>query len=118
AAAGGLLRLPRAIAPAVAMEMALTGEPIDAQRAFSLGLVNRVVPAGTALAAACELGEKIAAHADHAVLASKAVLARARDGELADEYRAHRELLSDIIDSPGARAGARDFVQGRSGGTG
>lgn len=117
AAAGGLLRLPRAIAPVVAMEMALTGEPIDAQRAFALGLVNRVVPAGAAVAAACELGETIAAHADHAVLASKAVLARARDGELADEYRSHRELLADIIDSPGARAGARDFVQGRSGGS-
>ncbi|ARX80994.1 MULTISPECIES: crotonase/enoyl-CoA hydratase family protein [Streptomyces] len=118
AAAGGLLRLPRAIAPVVAMEMALTGEPIDARRAFELGLVNRVVPAGTAVAAACELGERIAAHAGHAVLASKAVLARARDGELADEYRSHRELLADIIGSPGARAGARDFVQGRSRGGG
>ena len=70
------------------------------------------------MAAACELGERIAAHAGHAVLASKAVLARARDGELADEYRSHRELLADIIGSPGARAGARDFVQGRSRGGG
>lgn len=116
AAAGGLLRLPRAIAPAVAMEMALTGEPIDAQRAFALGLVNRVVAPGTTLTAACELGEKIATHADHAVLASKSILARVRDGELAEEYRSHRELLSGILDSPGARAGAREFVQGHPGG--
>ncbi|MFI9168012.1 crotonase/enoyl-CoA hydratase family protein [Streptomyces lincolnensis] len=112
AAAGGLLRLPRAIAPAVAMEMALTGDPIDAHRAHALGLVNRVVAPGSALAAACELGDRVAAHAGHAVLASKRVLGRARDGEWADEYREHRAELAAILDSPGARAGARAFVQG------
>nr|WP_239157601.1 crotonase/enoyl-CoA hydratase family protein [Streptomyces sp. SID13726] len=112
AAAGGLLRLPRAIPPAVAMEMALTGEPIDAARAHALGLVNRVVAPGTALAAACELGERVAAHAPQVVLATKRVLGRVRDGELADEYRAHRQELAEILDSPDASAGARDFLQG------
>ncbi|MDT0392060.1 crotonase/enoyl-CoA hydratase family protein [Streptomyces dubilierae] len=116
AAAGGLLRLPRAIPPAVAMEMALTGDPIDAWRAYTLGLVNHVVEPGTALAAACALGERIAAHADQAVLASKRVLARVRDGDFVDAYRAHREELSGILDSSDARAGARAFVRQGSGG--
>jgi enoyl-CoA hydratase len=46
AGAGGLIRLPKRIPPAIALELALTGDPIDAQRALAIGLVNRVVPAG------------------------------------------------------------------------
>src|SRR5674476_1199273 len=45
AAGGGLIRLPKRTPPAVARELAMTGEPIDAQRALALGLINRVVPA-------------------------------------------------------------------------
>ena len=45
AAAGALIRLPKRIPPTIAMELALTGDPIDAQRALALGLINRVVPA-------------------------------------------------------------------------
>ena len=43
AAAGGLIRLPKRIPPAIALELALTGDPIDARRALAIGLVNRVV---------------------------------------------------------------------------
>lgn len=116
AAAGGLLRLPRAIPPNVAMEMALTGEPIDAQRAYGLGLVNRLVEPGTALTAACELGETIAAQRASSVLASKRLLAEVRDGQLAAEYTRHRELLGPLLDSAAAREGASRFVMGRSAG--
>ena len=49
AAAGGLFRLPRAIPKNIAMEAALTGDPISAERAFHFGLVNELVPAGEAL---------------------------------------------------------------------
>src|SRR5438270_2804316 len=59
AAAGGLLRLPRVLPRNVAMELALTGEPIDAERAHALGLVNRVAEPGGALAAALELAGQI-----------------------------------------------------------
>src|SRR6478736_166134 len=52
AAGGGLLRLPRSLPRGVAMEMALTGDPIDAERAYELGLVNRLTEPGEALAAA------------------------------------------------------------------
>ncbi|MGN9816322.1 crotonase/enoyl-CoA hydratase family protein [Streptomyces sp. SD11] len=116
AAAGGLLRLPRAIPPNVAMEMALTGESIDAQRAYGLGLVNRLVEPGTALSVACELARTIAAQRASSVLASKRLLAEVRDGQLAAEYIRHRELLGPQLDSAAARDGASRFVKGRPAG--
>lgn len=76
AASGGLVRLPKRIPPALAVEMLLTGEPISSARARELGLVNRVVPAGTTLAAALELADAIAARDPRAVSAS-VTLARA-----------------------------------------
>ena len=67
AAAGGLAKLPRQIPPRIAMELALTGDFISTQRAFDLGLINQVVPAGTALEAARALATRIAANGPLAV---------------------------------------------------
>src|SRR5215212_8562898 len=58
AGAGGLFRLPRAIGRAAAMEVILTGEPLPAQRAYELGLVNRLVEPGQAVDAATKLAEQ------------------------------------------------------------
>ncbi len=63
AAAGGVIRLQQQIPKKVALEIALTGEPITAAQGKELGLVNRVAPAGTALDVALELAEQIAANA-------------------------------------------------------
>ncbi|MFQ6396324.1 crotonase/enoyl-CoA hydratase family protein [Nocardia sp. KC 131] len=76
AAAGGLLRLPRQIPPKIALEMALTGAPINAATAAQWGLVNRVVPADQVLSAAIELAETIAANAPLAVRSSKRIMHR------------------------------------------
>ncbi|MDE3133621.1 MAG: enoyl-CoA hydratase/isomerase family protein [Acidobacteriota bacterium] len=76
AASGGLIRLPRRIPPALAVEMLLTGEPIGSARALELGLVNRVVPTGSALAAGLELAQTIAAR-DPAAVSASVRLARA-----------------------------------------
>src|SRR3546814_10468070 len=70
AAAGGLMKLPGMIPPKIAMELALTGEFIDAQRAFDLGLINRVTD-GPALDAALELAQAITANGPIAVRVSK-----------------------------------------------
>jgi enoyl-CoA hydratase/carnithine racemase len=83
AGAGALLRLPRRLPTAVAMELALTGDPIDARRALELGLVNRVVPADRLMEETMVLAERIAANAPLAVRWSKEVLRRA--GELPEE---------------------------------
>lgn len=79
AAAGGLLRLPRQIPPKIALEMALTGTPINATAAAHWGLVNHVVPAEQVLTAALELAETIAANAPLAVRASKRIMHRVND---------------------------------------
>ncbi len=62
AAGGGLLRLPRVLPRTIAMELALTGDPITAERGYELGLVNRLAEPGEALAAALELAGQIAAN--------------------------------------------------------
>src|SRR5262249_34360583 len=62
AAGGALLRLPHALPRNIALEMALTGDPIDAERAYALGLVNRLTEPGEALKAALDLADAIAAN--------------------------------------------------------
>ena len=74
AGAGGLTRLPKRVPLAVAYEMALTADPIDAQRAYELGLVNRVVPGDQVLDAAVAFAERIAKNAPLAVRTSKRVM--------------------------------------------
>src|SRR5438309_11919725 len=69
AAAGGLFRLPQALPRNIALELALTGDPIDAERAYAFGLVNVLVEPGQALDGALALAERITANAPLAVRA-------------------------------------------------
>jgi enoyl-CoA hydratase len=71
AAAGGLFRLPRVLPPAIAMEVALTGDPITAARAAHFGLVNELVEPGMARQAALALAERVVINAPIAVRASR-----------------------------------------------
>ncbi len=63
AAAGGPTRLPKKIPAGIAMEMVATGDPIDVQRAYALGLVNRIAPVAETLNAAIELAKRITVNA-------------------------------------------------------
>ena len=103
AAGGGLLRLPRMLPRNIAMELALTGEPMLAERGYELGLVNRLTEPGGALEAALELAERIAENAPLALAASKRILQRvgrlARDG---------------VLRPPGGDRRARDALRGRA----
>jgi len=71
---GALFRAPRSLPRNVAMEMLLTGEPLGAERAWSLGLVNRLVEPGTAVPAALELAETVAAQSPVAQTATLAAV--------------------------------------------
>jgi len=112
AAGGGVVQLPRLLPRPLAMEMALTGDPIDAGRAFELGLVNRVTD-GPAIEAARELAQAIAANGPLAVIASKGII---RDSWLwsdEDVMAKQAPYIAHVFSSEDAREGATAFAQKR-----
>jgi enoyl-CoA hydratase len=114
AAAGGLAKLPKQIPQRVAMELALTGDFISAQRAYDLGLINQVVPAGTALEAARALAAKIAANGPLAVAASKQVVANAQDWNTGTMFTEQMKLIQPVLTSADAIEGAMAFAEKRA----
>jgi enoyl-CoA hydratase len=114
AAAGGLVRLPRQIPHRIAMELALTGDFIDARRAYELGLVNRVVAAGTTLEVARVLGQSIVANGPMAVAGSKRVIVESRDWPLGELFVRQRAIVDPIFKSEDAIEGATAFAQKRA----
>jgi enoyl-CoA hydratase len=114
AAAGGLVKLPRQIPPRLAMELALTGDFISAQRALEMGLINQVVPAGTALDAAKALAAKIAANGPLAVAASKQVIVQQQDWSSDEMFRKQGEIVTPIFTSEDAIEGATAFAEKRA----
>jgi enoyl-CoA hydratase len=114
AAAGGLTRLPRRIPYRRAMEMALTGEPIGADQAWSLGLINRVVDDGTALSVAVQLAEEIAGNAPLAVAGAKRLLSEAGGEPVSAGAESAADLIRRVADSADAREGALAFAERRA----
>jgi enoyl-CoA hydratase/carnithine racemase len=113
AAGGALLRLPRRIPYHLAMELALTGDPIDAQRAFEVGLVNRLAEPGGALQAALELAEQVAVNAPLALAASKRILEQQWDWTAEQMWEAQGAIAEPVIASEDAREGATAFAEKR-----
>jgi enoyl-CoA hydratase len=113
AGAGGLIRLPKRVPLAVAYEMALTGEPIDAERAYALGLVNRVVHGDELLDVAIALAERIAKNAPLAVRASKDVMRRSRELSEDEGWLVNDETFAMIGRSADAMEGAVAFAEKR-----
>jgi enoyl-CoA hydratase len=113
AAGGGLLRLPERIPRAVAKEMVLTGDPIDAERAAELGLVNLLVDAGEAREAALELARRIAVNAPLALAASKRVMDRSPGWGSDERWIRQDELTTPVRESRDALEGARAFAEKR-----
>ncbi|MCB1694676.1 MAG: crotonase/enoyl-CoA hydratase family protein [Pseudomonadales bacterium] len=114
AAGGGLIKLPKQIPARIAMELALTGDFISAQRAYELGLVNQVVPAGTALEAARALAARIAANGPLAVAASKQVVARAQDWDSGQMFAEQLKIVLPVMTSQDAIEGATAFAEKRT----
>ncbi len=113
AGGGGLIRLPKRIPLAVAYEMALTADPIDAARAYELGLVNRVVPGNQVLDQAIALAERIAKNAPLAVRTSKDVMKRSRELSEEECWNLNSEAFGLIGRSADALEGAIAFAEKR-----
>jgi enoyl-CoA hydratase len=97
---GGAVFLPARIPLAVALELGMVGEPMSAERAFQLGLVNRLVPAADAVAVATELARKMAGNGPVAVRTTRSLMRRTYEqGVLAAQ-----EASAAARDSPDARA--------------
>ncbi|MCP4842367.1 MAG: crotonase/enoyl-CoA hydratase family protein [Halieaceae bacterium] len=114
AAAGGLMKLPRQIPPRLAMEMALTGDFVSAARAAEMGLVNEVVPAGTALEAAKALAGRIVANGPLAVAVSKQVILESGDWSSTEMWNKQQELVMPVFGSEDAIEGSVAFAEKRA----
>ncbi|MGH9099089.1 MAG: crotonase/enoyl-CoA hydratase family protein [Acidimicrobiales bacterium] len=113
AGAGGLFRLPRRLPLSVALELALTGDPIDAERAYQLGLVNRVVPRQQLMDEALALAERIAENAPLAVRWSKSVMLRSLGADDETGWRLTDEAVGVIFGSADAMEGPVAFAEKR-----
>jgi enoyl-CoA hydratase/carnithine racemase len=111
--AGGTQRLPRQIPPAIALEMLFTGEPLTAQRAYEVGLVNRVVPADQVMTAALELADRIAKNGPVAVRSAKEAAQRGADVPLAEGLRIEQNLSRHVFGTEDAKEGPLAFKEKR-----
>ncbi|MGU3581993.1 crotonase/enoyl-CoA hydratase family protein [Rhodococcus sp. C26F] len=114
AAAGGLLRLPKILPYPLAMELAITGDPLTAEAAHQHGLVNRVTEPGEALTVAKELAARVAANGPLAVKATKQVVAMAANYTDPDAFVAQRKFIDPVFASADAKEGARAFAEKRA----
>jgi enoyl-CoA hydratase len=114
AAGGAALALPRRVPFAIALEMLLTGEPITAERAAEVGLVNRLTEEGGALEGAVELATLIAGNGPLAVAATKQVARSSADWSFEEGWAKQSELTAPVFSSEDAREGATAFAEKRA----
>jgi enoyl-CoA hydratase len=114
AGGGGLIRLPRRVPLALAMEIAIVGSTIDAARAYSVGLVNRVVPAADVVSTAVGLAEEIAANSPLAVRQTRRMVREAGDLTEEEAWKRSAELSREVYRSPDSVEGARAFAEKRA----
>jgi enoyl-CoA hydratase len=113
-ASGGLLRLPRILPRAIAVELALTGDPITAERAYELGMINRLCEPGEALSAALALAATITANGPLAIAAIKRILTESLDWPDAEFFKRQADISEPVFASEDAREGARAFTEKRA----
>jgi enoyl-CoA hydratase len=113
AAGGGLLRLPNRLPMTIALEFGLTGDPVSAQRAYELGLVNKVVPAASVMDEALALADRITINAPVAVRRSKQVMYDAAQVSEEEGWKVSEEASRVVFSAPDAREGPIAFAEKR-----
>jgi enoyl-CoA hydratase len=113
AAGGALLRLPRRMPYHVVMELALTGDPLPAERFHEFGVVNRIADPGSAVDVALELAAAIAKNGPLAVAASKQILQEQQDWSLAEMWAKQGEIAGPVMGSQDAKEGSTAFKEKR-----
>src|SRR5436305_1813300 len=113
AAAGALRRMPQRMPYGMAMELALTGDTITAERAAHLGAVNRLTEQGEALDGALELAAAVSKNAPLALIASKQILQQQGDWSEQDFWAKQGEIAGPVFGSEDAQEGAKAFAEKR-----
>src|SRR5579871_39140 len=108
-----MVALSRNIPRKQAMEMLLTGEPVSAETAHRIGLINRVVPIGGERAAAIELAQKVALKSAYTVKIGKEAFYRQVEMSLADAYRYASEVMTENMMARDAEEGIGAFIEKR-----
>ncbi|MET8630198.1 crotonase/enoyl-CoA hydratase family protein [Kitasatospora sp. NPDC004669] len=111
---GGLIRLPERIPRNIALELLLTGDPLPAERAERLGLVNHLTEPGQALGQALDLAARIAHNAPLAVAAVKRCIDQRTSFRDQDAFQEQDRIVAPVLASQDAREGARAFAEKRS----
>jgi len=112
---GMTVRLPLVVGYARAMEMIITGRPVDAQEAHLIGLANEVVPAGTALERALEVAREIVGLPQGAIRSDKETMVRNVGRPYEEQLRTEAEMCLSMFMRRDAHAiGARAFKEGKS----
>ncbi len=110
---GGTQRLPRTIPLGMALEMLMTAKRIDAQEAYRIGLVNRVVPLARLMSSARRLAEEICENAPLAVMAAKEAALTGLELSLAEGLAAEAKVLNRVIRTEDVNEGIMSFLEKR-----
>lgn len=114
AVAGGLFRLPKALPSRIALELIMTGDPIDAERAYALGMASRLVEPGRAVDAAVELAETICRAAPLAVRESRKVALKSLQLTNDDDlWRLSSQAFANLASTEDFGEGPRAFIEKR-----
>jgi enoyl-CoA hydratase len=113
AAGGALLRLPQRMPYHVVMELALTGDPLPADRFYEFGVVNRLAEPGSAVDVAIELAERLAKSGPLAVIASKRILQEQYDWSTDEMWEKQGAISGPVFASEDSKEGASAFKEKR-----
>jgi enoyl-CoA hydratase len=114
AAGGALLRLPRRMPYHAVMELALTGDPLPAERFHELGVVNRLVEPGQAVEAALALAAELARNAPLALVATKRIIQEQFDWTSSEMWERQGEISGPVFTSEDAKEGSAAFKEKRA----